>query len=83
MLDSRRLGGMLDFRRLGGMLDLDRPYDLLSLVLPMRVYEEHLLEFAVHVLFEVHLGPFGDMFLHLVLPIKHIRGICFDFAPIF
>ena len=42
----RRLAGMLDSRRPDGMLGLDRQYDILSLVLPMRVYEEHFLEFA-------------------------------------
>ena len=46
MLDSRRPDGMLDSRRLAGMLDSRRPDGILSLVLPMRVYEEHVLEFA-------------------------------------
>ena len=47
MLDSRRLDGMLDSRRLAGMMDFRRPDDILSLVHPMRVYEEHFLEFAL------------------------------------
>ena len=55
MLDSRRPDGMLDSRRPIGMLDSRRPIGLLdsrrlgvilSLLLPMWVYQEHFLEFA-------------------------------------
>ena len=46
MLNSRRPDGMLDSRRPDGMLDSHRPDGILSLVLPMRVYEDHFVEFA-------------------------------------
>ena len=56
MLDSRRLGEMLDFCRLAGMLELSQAGDILSLVLPMWVYEYFFLVCTDFV--EVHVALF-------------------------
>ena len=46
MLDSRHPDEMLDSRLPEGMLDFRGPDSILSLLLLMRIYEEHILEFA-------------------------------------